>query len=325
MKTDGSNHEAPDGRPLADAAARLRFFLTHEALGVLGGAHDALSARLVQEAGFDGVWASSFGISLASRCVPDADLLSLTECLEVTRRMVDAVSVPVLADCNAGFGNAINVMYMTREYEKAGVGGICIEDNCYPKRCSLYDRGRRELVPAAEMASKIEAAKSAQRGSGFVVIARVEALIAGHGLEAALERAEAYAQAGADALVVHSRAFAQIQEFLARWRGDCPLVVIPTLFDDVPLERLRSAGFHLAIFANQAVRAAVQAMQQTLATIRRSGVGSSVAASIAPLAEVYRLVDLPGLEAAEGRFLLPAGAAPGEAAAPAHVDVKDRA
>jgi phosphoenolpyruvate phosphomutase len=250
--------------------------LNNGSVGLIGGAHDALSARLVEEAQFDGI-----------------------------RKMVDAVERPVLADCNAGFGNAINVIYMTREYEKAGVAGICIEDNCFPKRCSLYDRKQRELVPIGEMVRKIEAAKSAQQDPDFVVIGRVEALIAGHGKQAALDRAGAYAEAGADALVVHSRSFALLQEFLASWEGKCPLVVIPTLFDHVSLDEIRSCGFKLVIFPNQAVRAAVQAMQATLATLRETGLGSSVSGNIAPLTEVYRLIDLEGFESAEKRFLTP--------------------
>lgn len=281
----------------------LKTLLEDRRPALIAGAHDALSAKLVEEARFDAVWASSFGISLASRCVPDADLLSMTECLDIVRRMVDAVQIPVLADCNAGFGNAINVIYMTREYENAGVGGICIEDNCYPKRCSLYDRQERSLVPIGEMVHKVEAAKSAQKSSDFVVIARVEALIAGNGTEEALERASAYAEAGADALVVHAKAFAPLQEFVQRWDGRCPLVVIPTLFDHVSLQELSNQGFRFVIFPNQAVRAAVQAMQATLSTIRQTGFGKSVSDHIAPLSEVYRLVDLKGLEAAEKRFL----------------------
>jgi phosphoenolpyruvate phosphomutase len=281
----------------------LRSLLENSGPALIAGAHDALSAKLVEEARFDAVWASSFGISLASRCVPDADILSMTECLDVVRRMVEAVEIPVLADCNAGFGNAINVIYMTREYEKAGVGGICIEDNCFPKRCSLYDRQERSLVPIGEMMQKVEAAKSAQKTSDFVVIARVEALIAGNGTEDALERAHAYAEAGADALVVHAKAFAPLQEFVQRWDGRRPLVVIPTLFDHVSLEELRNHGFRFVIFPNQAVRAAVQAMQATLSTLRQTGFGKSVSDHIAPLSEVYRLVDLKGLEAAERRFM----------------------
>src|SRR5436305_8702508 len=142
---------AQETKVLMSPRKKLRSLLNREEIGLLAGAHDALSARLVEEAGFDGVWASSFGLSLASRCVPDVDLVGQAESLEITANMIRAVEVPVVADCNTGFGNAINVIHMTRDYESVGVAGICIEDNCFPKRCSLYDRKSRELVSKAEM------------------------------------------------------------------------------------------------------------------------------------------------------------------------------
>jgi phosphoenolpyruvate phosphomutase len=217
--------------------------------------------------------------------------------------MVKAIEIPVIADCNTGFGNAINVIHMTRDYESAGVAGICIEDNCFPKRCSLYDRNSRELVSTSEMMGKIEAAKHAQRDPDLVVVARVEALIAGHGVTAALERGNAYAAAGADAVVIHAKSWTLLEEVVKRWESDCPLVAIPTLYGHVSLSELQRAGFGLAIFPNQAVRAAVRAMRSALQTIRSTGLGDSVEAEIAPLSEIYELVDLPGLETAERRFL----------------------
>src|SRR5262247_3334906 len=133
------------------------------------GAHDALSAKLAEAAGFDAVWASGFGIS-AVQAVPDANILTLTETLEAVRRIVQAVGIPVVADCDNGWGNAINVMRTTAEFERAGAAGICIEDNDFPKRCSFYAGVRRELVPIAEHARKIEAATGARRSADFFVI-----------------------------------------------------------------------------------------------------------------------------------------------------------
>jgi phosphoenolpyruvate phosphomutase len=271
-------------------------------IGILGGAHDALSARLVEEAGFDGVWASSFGMSLSSRCIPDADLLTLTETLDIVRNMVAAVQIPVVADCNAGFGSAVNVIHMTRDFERAGASGICIEDNCYPKRCSLYQRAQRELVPIDEMAGKIRAAVEARSDPSLAVIARVEALIAKLGVDNALERASAYVEAGADALVVHSTTIEILEEFLDRWDLDCPMIVIPTLFDHVGLAHLAKLGYRIAIFPNQAVRAAIRAMRDALRRIIETGNGAAVSEDIAPLSEVYELVRLDHLEEAEWRY-----------------------
>ena len=182
-----------------------RLLLRGPGVVLAAGAHDALSAKLAEQAGFDAIWAGGFGIS-AVQAVPDANILTLTETLEAVRRIVDTVGIPVVADCDNGYGNAINVMRTAAEFERAGAAGICIEDNEFPKRCSFYAGVRRDLVPAEEHARKIEAATAARRDAGFLVIARTEALIAGLGQEEALRRARAYADAGADAVLVHSKA-----------------------------------------------------------------------------------------------------------------------
>lgn len=286
-----------------DARKRLRASLLGDRIAVLAGAHDGLSSRLVEEAGFDGVWASSFGISLASRCVADVDLVTMTETVDIVRKMVDATQLPIVVDGNSGFGNAVNVIHMIRLLERAGAAGVCIEDNEYPKRCSLYDRASRELVSAETMAGKIRAAVDTREDPNFLVISRIESLIAGEGVEAAWQRAEAYAAAGSDAIVVHAKAFPPLEEFLAGWKGSCPLVAIPTLYNQVSLEELQSHGYRLAIFPNQSIRAAIQAMRTTLATLRRTGAGNSVDDLTVPLRDIYELVDLPSIESAEREYI----------------------
>lgn len=283
--------------------SRLRARMNVGEISVWGGAHDALSARLVEEAGFDGIWASSFGISLTSRCVPDVDLVTMTETLDIVRNMVSAVDIPVIADCNAGFGNAINVMHMMRDFEHAGVAGVCIEDNAYPKCCSLYDRNHRVLASREEMAGKIRAAANARRDPDLVIIARVESLIAGRGVASALRRAHAYAEAGADAVVVHAKSWNLLEQFLEVWDNRCPLVAIPTLYNHVSLAELESHGYRVAIFPNQAIRAAVQAMRLTLKTLRETGVGRSVDHLTSPLSDINELANLKAVEEAEALFL----------------------
>ena len=275
------------------------------------GAHDALSAKLAEEAGFDAIWASGFGIS-AVQAVPDANILTLTETLEAVRRICDAVRIPVVADCDNGYGNAINVIRTVLEFERAGAAGICIEDNDFPKRCSFYSGVRRELVQIAEHARKIEAATGARRSADFFVIARTEALIAGLGMEEALARAGAYAKAGADAVLIHSKAadFAELRAFAAAWDGKVPLVAVPTTYPTVAAAELEAAGFRLAIFANQALRSAIVAMRSTLGEIRRSGRAAGVEERIARLDEVYALVGVPELKANEERYLFAGEEAP---------------
>lgn len=271
-------------------------------VALIAGAHDALSSRLVERAGFDAVWSSSYGVSLSAHCIADADLVTMTECVEATRRMAQTVRIPVLADCNAGFGDAINVMRAVREMEAAGAAGICIEDNPFPKRCSLYGGWARRLLPQEEMAGKVRAARASRRRADFVVVARIESLIAGESVDAALARADAYADAGADALLVHGRQFGPLASFTERWRGESPLIAVPTLYPHVPVAQLASAGFRAVIFPNQAVRAAVRAMCDALAEMRTSGRCGAVEDAIASLAEIEELVDLPELRAAESRY-----------------------
>src|SRR5262245_29386603 len=210
-------------------ASRLREALRENRPLLVTGAHSALSARLVERAGFDGVWASGFEIS-ATFAIPDANILTMSENLEVAKAMVEAVSIPVVADCDNGYGNAVNVVRTVQEYEKAGIAAICIEDNIFPKRCSFYAGVKRELATVEEHAGKIRAAKDAQRSRDFVVIARTEALIAGWGMEEALKRARAYAEAGADAILIHSKAKTpdELWEFARHWQSDVPLVSVPT-------------------------------------------------------------------------------------------------
>ena len=127
-------------------ASKLRVLLQRPGIIKAIGAHDALSAKLIQQAGFDAIWASGFGISASLKCVPDASFVTSTEQLEIERNMVEAVSIPIIADCDTGYGNALNVMRTVNDHERAGVAAICIEDNVYPKRCSFYAGFRRELI-----------------------------------------------------------------------------------------------------------------------------------------------------------------------------------
>src|SRR5512147_2236145 len=152
----------------------LRRLLGGSGVALAAGAHDALSAKLAEEAGFDAIWASGFGIS-AVQALPDANILTLTETLDAVRRICHAVNVPVVADCDNGYGNAINVMRTASEFERAGASGICIEDNEFPKRCSFYAGVRRDLVATAEHARKVQAAVAARRSADFAIIARTEA------------------------------------------------------------------------------------------------------------------------------------------------------
>lgn len=286
-------------------AGVLRRFLQRPQIVVAVGAHDAISAKLIEAAGFPLIWASSFGVSAAQRGMADANLLTMTESLEAARHINDAVGIPVVADCDNGYGNAINVMRTVDEYEKAGIAGISIEDNLFPKRCSLYPGVQRELASIEEHAGKIRAAKRTQRNPDFVVIARTEALIAGWGIGEAITRAHVYADAGADAILIHSKAPTPVEiiTFASQWRRQVPLVVVPTMYPQVKLEELEAAGIRMVIFANQLLRASLYGMQQTLDVLRREGCAQAVAQTIVPLEDVYSMVGVSELKASEAEFL----------------------
>ncbi len=257
------------------------------------GAHDALSAKLAEKYDFDAVWVSGFGICTMTYAMPDLNLVSMAETLEAAVRMDAATSLPVVADCDNGFGGYSNFVRTVTQFERAGIAGICIEDNTFPKRNSLY-RGQsvRELIETSEQARRIRAGKNAQQSEEFVLIARVEALIAGHGVEAAVERANAYTDAGADAILIHSRdkSLEEITAFLDAFSRDIPLVAVPTLFPDFTADELSKLGFNMVIYANQAMRASVAAMEETMATLRDERRPSAVDSSIAAVDYIFDLV-----------------------------------
>lgn len=266
------------------------------------GAHDGLSGRLGEQAGFDAVWASGFEIS-ASHGVPDANILDMSVQLAAACQIRDAVSVPVIADCDNGYGNAVNAGYTARKFAQAGIAGICIEDNIFPKRCSFY-AGVRELVSAEEHALKVRACKEETGGTLFV-IARTEALIAGHSMAEALDRANAYADAGADAILIHSKEKTphQIITFAQQWTRPTPLVAVPTTYDTISADDLGRLGYRIVIFANHGLRASIKAVQQAYAQLLTAGHASVLREGIVSLQTVFDLVGVKGLEETERKYL----------------------
>jgi phosphoenolpyruvate phosphomutase len=259
------------------------------------GAHDALTAQLIGSYGFDAVWISGFGVATMAHALPDLNLTTMTEALDAAVKSDRATELPVVADCDNGFGGLTNVVRTVTEYERAGIAAICVEDNLFPKRNSLYlGDSKRELVALEEQARRIRAAKAAQQTDNFTFIARVEALIAGHGVVEACRRADAYVEAGADAILIHSRdkTLTEIEEFLGAWQGlgEVPLVAVPTLFPDYTTEELHDKGFDMIILANQPMRAAVSAIEATLETLQRERKAAAVDPGIASVNHLFELV-----------------------------------
>jgi len=272
-----------------------RYFRGKEIIRVMG-ACNALGAKLVERVGFDAVWVSGFEIS-TSFGVPDANILTMTDFLNIATSMNEVVSIPIIADCDTGFGNSNNVIHMVKKYEGAGAAAVCIEDKRFPKVNSFIP-GRQELAPVAEFVGKILAAKNAQSSTDFVVIARVEALIAGWPMEEALKRASAYQDAGADAILIHSKSRTphQIFEFVEKWKGKVPIIVIPTTYYNVKLSDLKRKGIKMVIYANQGIRASIKAMEDTLKQIHAEGSTRGVEEKIASLKEVFDIQGMPRMK-----------------------------
>ncbi|HAV42592.1 TPA: phosphoenolpyruvate mutase [bacterium] len=281
----------------------LRDLLNRPGIIRLIGAHNAMGAKIAARYGFEGIWASGLEIS-ASHGVPDANILTMTEFLQAAEEINRAVDLPVVADCDTGFGNVNNVIYMVKKYETAGIAGVCIEDKCFPKINSLIP-GRQELAPISEFVGKIMAAKNAQIDPDFVVIARVEALIAGWGMEEALKRANAYTEAGADAILIHSRKKTsdEIYEFIQRFGNRVPIVIVPTTYPQVTAKRFEDRGVKVIIYANHGIRAMVRALDGVFSTISREGTTAGVEDKIATLKEIFEIQDMPRLQEMEARYL----------------------
>lgn len=282
---------------------QLREMLNSSRLEFLMEAHNGLGARIVEETGFSGIWASGLSIS-ASLGLRDNNEASWTQVLDVVEYMSDASRIPILLDADTGYGNFNNVRRLVRKLEQRDVAGMCIEDKIFPKSNSFRE-GKQPMAVMEEFVGKIKAAKDTQRDADFCVVARVEALIAGYGLEEALRRAHAYADAGADALLIHSKlatAF-QILAFMEQWGDQCPVVIVPTKYYATPVEEFENAGVRLVIWANHLMRSSITAMQRVASQIFSERSLVNVEPAIASLAEVFRLQNEDELQAAEKKYL----------------------
>jgi len=274
-------------------------------------AHNGLSAKIVEEAGFKGIWGSGLCIS-AALGVRDNNEASWTQVLDVLEFMSDASTIPILLDADTGYGNFNNVRRLVQKLEQRQVAAMCIEDKLFPKTNSFIRGEEQPLADIAEFCGKIKAAKDTQQDPDFCVVARVEALIAGRGLPEALKRAEAYHQAGADAILMHSKKSTpdEILAFMKEWQHTCPVVVVPTTYYRTPTQMFAEAGVSIVIWANQLTRASVSAMQQTASKIYQEQSLLAVEPEIVTVKEIFRLQNADELEEAEQKYL-PVNNAPG--------------
>ena len=254
------------------------------------GAFDSMSAKLVEINGFDAIWAGSFAIS-ATHALPDASILTMTEFLNVSSNIVQSCKIPVIADCDTGYGGPSNVSHTVKKFELAGVAAICIEDKTFPKQNSLLKNGKQELISEKEFVAKILAAKEAKSNKNFMIIARTEALIAELGINEALQRATAYQNAGADAILIHSKKETpdEIFEFSESWKGKIPLVVVPTTYPTVGIDELIKNKFKMTIYANQTLRVAYSAMNNMLREIKDCKRISDIKQEMSSMEDIFEL------------------------------------
>src|SRR6202521_1996764 len=289
--TDGTLSSIRDqtrkGAAAPSRTAKLRAMLHSPELEFLMEAHNGLSARIVKEAGYKGIWASGLSIS-AQFGVRDNNEASWTQVVDMLEFMADASDLPILLDGDTGYGNFNNMRRLVRKLEQRGIAGVCIEDKQFPKTNSFLNAERQPLADIEEFVGKIAAGKDTQQDPTFCIVARVEALIAGWGMDEALRRAEAYRLAGADAILIHSKLSKpdEIVTFAKEWARRLPLVIVPTRYYSTPTAVFREAGISTVIWANHLVRAAVSAMQSVAKEIFDSQTLVNVEDRIVPVNEI---------------------------------------
>lgn len=286
---------------MSDSRKTLRALAEARRAALLPGAFNALSARLIEDLGFEAVYITGAGVTNMSLGLPDQGFMGLAEIVEHTQRIRDAVRIPLIVDADTGFGNAVNVYHAVRQLERAGADCVQLEDQTSPKRCGHFNG--KDVVDTEEMLGKIRAAVDARRDSGLLVMARTDAA-AVHGYEAAVERAARFAEAGADILFVEALTEADQVRALPGLL-DRPLLMNLVLGGKTPVlprEELATAGYGFVLYANAALQAAVAGMTRALAQLRERGELAEDPALVAPFAERQRLVNKPAWDELEQRY-----------------------
>jgi carboxyvinyl-carboxyphosphonate phosphorylmutase len=289
--------------PASAHRARLRELLAAPEPLVAPGAYDAMSALLIEQAGFDAVYMTGFGTTASLLGRPDIGLLSGTEMVDNARRIVAAVDRPVIADADTGYGNAINVIRTVRAYEQVGVAGIHLEDQVMPKKCGHMSG--KEIIPADEMVGKLRAAVAARTDPEFVIIGRTDAA-AVYGLDEAIKRGHQYAEAGADALFIEAppseEDVAKVTDELA---GVAPLVfnwVEGGRTPPMSLERIAELGFAMVLFPIGTMLAATAGIRAFLSSLRADGTPTAEMPRLPTFKQFTDLVGLPDMAGLEQRF-----------------------
>lgn len=280
---------------------RMRRLIAEPRAVLSPGAPNALTARIIEESGFEMAIFSGAGFANMEFGIPDLGLTTLTEVVQQVTRITDAVDIPIVADADTGYGNALNVIRTIRELERAGASAIMLEDQLFPKRCGHFEG--KLVVPAEEMVSKLKAALDTRRDPDLVIIARTDAL-AVNGIEDALDRAQLYAEVGADMTFVEAPLTAEQMASIPK-RIKVPQVaniVEGGKTPELPLEMLSEMGFRIVYYANSAMRAAITGMKDVLEVLARDGGTQRAQERMISWQERQRLVRLPEFKAQDEAY-----------------------
>ena len=293
-------------KKILSKSANLRTIIESNGLEFIMEAHNGVSAQIVEKAGFKGIWGSGLSMS-AQYGVRDSNEASWTQIVDMLEFMSDATDIPILLDGDTGYGNFNNMRRLVKKLEQREIAGVCIEDKQFPKTNSFINGELQALAEVDEFCGKIKAGKDSQQDDDFCIIARVEALIAGWGIKEALRRSEAYHEAGADSILIHSKLShaEEIVEFANEWANRSPLVIVPTTYYSTATDVFRKANISLVIWANHMIRAAVASMEKTCAAIYANESVIDVEDNIAPVKKLFLLQGAAELSEAQERYLHP--------------------
>ncbi len=288
-------------RQAAGRNARLRSLIAAPEVLIAPGAYECVGARLVEQSGFEAVYLTGSGMSMSALGAPDVGLMSFSEILDRAARVADMVSIPVIVDADTGYGGPLNVVRTVRAFERAGLSGIQLEDQAWPKKCG--HEGGRKLVPTDEMVGRIKAAVDARVDPDLVLIARTDAR-SDHGLDAALERAARYAEAGADVIFVESPENEQELATVAE-RVDVP--VLANMVEGgrtpiLPADQLTRLGFAMAIYPNALTRCFAHAGMEMLRELAATGTTAGAAPRMLSHRQLWSLFEYEKWIATEQRL-----------------------
>jgi len=289
---------------MSEKCKKLRNLIQSKSLEFILEAHNGISAAIVERAGFKAIWGSGFAMS-AQFGVRDSNEASWTQVVDMLEFMSDATSIPILLDGDTGYGNFNNMRRLVSKLEQREIAGVCIEDKQFPKTNSFIDSDKQPLADIEEFCGKIKAGKDCQADDDFCIVARVEAFIAGWGLKEALNRAESYRKAGADAILMHSKSHKsdEILTFAKEWGDRSPLAIVPTTYYSTPTDTFRKANISLIIWANHMIRSSTKEMIKNSKKIFKSESVIGIEEKISTVEKIFNLQGVDELNEAQERYL----------------------